>query len=243
MFPVIFSEAVGLNDTFIVVLCPAASVSGVVTPLSVKSFALTVIPEIVRLTFPLFVMVTVFEPDVPVLMLPNAKLVGLAVRPAVPATPVPVNVTVSSEFAALLAMLTLPVKLPAVVGAKEAVNEALAPAAMLVGVVRPLTLKPLPLTAICDTSRGPVPELVIVKVSDFVCPSVKLPKLKIEGETEIPACVAVPLNAIASEALDAFDAIVIVPESFPAAVGVNVAVSVTLDDGFTVNGAVMPLTA
>jgi hypothetical protein len=113
---------------------------------------------------------------------------------------------------------------------------------MLVGVVNPLTLKPLPFTAIWDTVNDTVPACVILNACDFVCPSVRLPKLKLAGETEIPACVAVPLNAIAREASDAFDAIVIVPVSFPAAVGVNVAVSVTLDEGFTVTGVVTPLT-
>ena len=100
----------------------------------------------------------------------------------------------------------------------------------------------MPFTAICDTVKEAVPELVILKAWDFVCPSVRLPKLKLAGETEIPACVPVPLNAIDSEASDAFDATVIVPVSFPAAVGVNVAVSVTLDEGFTVTGVVTPLT-
>ena len=42
MLPLMFSEAVGLNETLMVALCPAASVSGVVTPLSEKSLAFAV---------------------------------------------------------------------------------------------------------------------------------------------------------------------------------------------------------
>jgi hypothetical protein len=41
IFPVTFSEAVGLKVTFMGVLCPAAKVIGVVSPLVVKSLALT----------------------------------------------------------------------------------------------------------------------------------------------------------------------------------------------------------
>ena len=58
MLPVMFSEAVGLNETLITALCPAASVTGTVIPLTPKSLAFTVICEMVALVFPLFVTVT-----------------------------------------------------------------------------------------------------------------------------------------------------------------------------------------
>jgi len=40
MLPVTFSEAVGLKDTFIEAVFPAANVTGVVIPVCLKSFAL-----------------------------------------------------------------------------------------------------------------------------------------------------------------------------------------------------------
>ena len=42
IFPVTFSELVGLKVTFIGALCPAARVKGVVIPVAVKSVAFTV---------------------------------------------------------------------------------------------------------------------------------------------------------------------------------------------------------
>ena len=42
MLPVTFSEAVGLNDTFMVAPLPAASVTGMVIPLTAKFLAFTV---------------------------------------------------------------------------------------------------------------------------------------------------------------------------------------------------------
>ena len=58
MFPVTFSEAVGLKDTLITALCPAPKESPPAIPLAEKSLAFTVTWEMVTLVFPLFVMVT-----------------------------------------------------------------------------------------------------------------------------------------------------------------------------------------
>jgi hypothetical protein len=66
--------------------------------------------------------------------------------------------------------------------------------------------------------------------------------LKLAGETDNPACVPVPFRAILSDETDALLAIVIEPVTLPVAVGVNVALSVTLEDGFTATGVVTPET-
>jgi hypothetical protein len=55
--------------------------------------------------------------------------------------------------------------------------------------------------------------------------------------------VPVPLKAMLSAGLEALLAITIDPVALPAAVGVNVALSVTLEDGFTVIGGLTPETA
>ena len=65
IFPVTFSDADGVKVTVIVALCPAAKVRGVVMPLVVKSFALTVTCEMVALVFPLLVMVTFCALELP----------------------------------------------------------------------------------------------------------------------------------------------------------------------------------
>jgi len=70
--------------------------------------------------------------DVPVLTFPNARLVPLNESVCDTATPVPLNATVVGEFGALLTILAVPVRLPAVVGANTALNVALAPGASVV---------------------------------------------------------------------------------------------------------------
>jgi hypothetical protein len=143
----------------------------------------------------------------------------------------------------LLAILILAVSLPTAVGANTTLNVAVFPAATVAGIGMPLTLKLAPLSPICEIVKAAVPVFVTVKLCDFVCPSTTLPKLKLAGETDNPACVPVPLSAILIDGFDALLAIVIDPVVLPDELGVNVALSVTLDDGFTVTGAVTPDTA
>jgi hypothetical protein len=143
----------------------------------------------------------------------------------------------------LLLMFTLPVSLPTVDGANTTLNAAVFPGATVAGIGIPLTLKFAPLSPICEIVSEAVPVFVTVKLWDFVCPSTTLPKLKLAGETDNPACVPVPFRAILSDGFDALLAIVIDPVVLPDELGVNVALRVTLDDGFTVTGAVTPDTA
>ncbi len=140
ILPETVSWAVGLNATLIVWICPGVKVTGSVTPLVVTSFALTVICEIVTFPVPVLVNTTLLELVAPALMLPKAKLVGFADKITVPATPVPVSATVEGEVGALLVIVMVPGRLPAVVGAKVALKVALAPAAIVLGVTNPLRL-------------------------------------------------------------------------------------------------------
>jgi hypothetical protein len=61
-------------------------------------------------------------------------------NPGCAATPVPVSVTVEGDVGALLVIVMVPARLPAVVGAKVPLNVALAPAAIVLGVASPLRL-------------------------------------------------------------------------------------------------------
>jgi len=159
---------VGLKATLITALCPAPKASPFAIPLAVKSFALTVTCEIVTLVFPLFVMVTFWELELPTLMPVKLKLVGLAESVTVAAVPVPLRATAFGELGALLVMLTLPVKLPAVVGANRTLNVAVPPAEIVAGVISPLTLKAAPVTDNCLIVREAVPVFVTVKLCDLV---------------------------------------------------------------------------
>jgi hypothetical protein len=138
--PVTVSADFGLNVRFIDAFCPGAKVMGVVIPLMTTSFAFTLISAMVVLKFPLFVSVTLFVLELPALTLAKLKLVGLAEIVTAAATPVPLKATVFGEFGALLAMVMLPPKLPAVVGANSTLNVAVLPIAIVVGVLSPLTL-------------------------------------------------------------------------------------------------------
>jgi hypothetical protein len=86
------------------------------------------------------VSVTLLALELPALTLPNVRLWGLADRVKEAATPVPDRVTVVGEFAALLVMVTVPLRLPAVVGANSTLKVVLFPAARVVGVTSPLTV-------------------------------------------------------------------------------------------------------
>ena len=116
------------------------SVAGVPAPLSVYPAPLTLIREICTFELPVFVIVSVFVDDVPVFTLPNARLEELSDKVCVAATPVPLRATVVGEFGALLTMLTVPVRLPAVVGANTALNVTLAPGATVLGILSPFTV-------------------------------------------------------------------------------------------------------
>jgi hypothetical protein len=140
MFPLTCSEAVGLKVTLITAFCPAPRVSGAVIPLTTMSLALTLTCEIVKLVLPLLVIVTFWELELPAFTLTKLTLLGLAVSATDPDVPVPVRFNVLGELGALLKMLTVPVMVPAVVGANRTLNVALLPALMVTGTTRPLTL-------------------------------------------------------------------------------------------------------
>jgi hypothetical protein len=139
-FPLMFSLLVGLKLTVIDAACEGVKVTGIVIPEILTSLAFTVTWEIVTLMVPVFVMLTLCEPELPAVTLPKATLDGLGVIATVPATPVPVNATAVGDPGALLAMLTVPSSDPAVVGENSAVTLVLCPAVSVAGVISPLIL-------------------------------------------------------------------------------------------------------
>jgi hypothetical protein len=122
----------------------------------------------VTLELPLFVMATVCELELPALTLPKDRFAGFAESVTVAATPVPLSVTLAGELGALLTMLTVPARFPAVLGANNTVKEALPPLAIVAGAVSPLTLKPLPLTLSCEIVKEALPVFVTVNACDLV---------------------------------------------------------------------------
>ena len=68
---------IGENTTLNVIRCAAASVTGVLAPLSAKPVPVSVMPEIVTLELPVFEIVTLCVEDTPVFTLPKDRLVAL----------------------------------------------------------------------------------------------------------------------------------------------------------------------
>ena len=96
----------------------------------------------------------------------------------------------------MLTKTTLLVELPATVGVKLIENFAACPGGTVNGIVRPVTLKPVPGPAACITLRLALPGLLTVTVWVVVTPTGTLPKLTLEGATEINGCAPVPLSEI-----------------------------------------------
>lgn len=144
MLPVALPAVVGANFAVSVVVRPAPRVCGVVIPLMLNPAPDALACEMVRLAVPEFVNVISCEPLLPTPTEPKLTLAGFA--PSCPCVPVPDKVTAAGEPEALLTTEMLPVAAPADVGAKVAVNDALLPALMVIGIVAPLMLNPVPET-------------------------------------------------------------------------------------------------
>jgi hypothetical protein len=139
---------------------------------------------------------------------------------------VPLRAIIVGEFGALLVTVTVPVKLPVVVGANFAPNVVLAPAANVAGVVNPLTVKPAPLALRLEIVSEAFPVFVSVKVCDWDWPSATLPKLKVDGETcRFPVGVVVPVPTRFTTAVGVVESVLVIakpPVTVPAEVGLNV---------------------
>jgi hypothetical protein len=79
-------------------------------------------------------------------------------------TPEPESGMLREGLDAVLVIAMLPVALPPVLGANVAVNDALCPLLRVVGRVRPLRLKPVPLAEACVMVTLDVPPFVRVTV-------------------------------------------------------------------------------
>ena len=129
----------GPKITLNVRFCDGLSVTGAPAPLSEYPVPLATICEICTLELPVFAMVSLCVVDVPVFTLPKPIFVELKESVCVCATPVPLRATEAGEFGALLKILTVPVRLPAVVGANTALKVTLLLGATVLGTLRPPT--------------------------------------------------------------------------------------------------------
>jgi len=139
MLPFAAPAAVGSKITLNVKVCDGFNVTPP-APLSEYPVPLTEIPEICTEELPVFVIVSLRVAVVEATFtLPKARVGALKDSVLVAATPVPLSATVAGEFGALLAMVTVPARLPAAVGANTALKVTLDPAATVLGTERPFT--------------------------------------------------------------------------------------------------------
>ncbi len=134
----------------------------------------------------------------------------------------PLSGIVVGEVGRLVATEMLPDALPSAVGEKTALNVMLALAASVCA-AKPVTLKPVPVTLSDETTKLPVPVFFSVMTCVPVVPSGTLPKVTLDGVTDIPGEVPVPLKATVVGELAASETIEMLPETLAVEAGVNVA--------------------
>src|SRR5207245_2863303 len=149
------------------------------------------------------------------------------------------------ELVALLTSETLPIAAPAVVDAKTTLKLAVCPAAKVSGAVRPLALKPLPETLICEMLTLELPGLVRVTVCGaLLLPTVTFPKLRLVGlavrrKVEVTP---VPLNAMVEGELGVSLTSERLPVTLPALAGAKAALKLVFCPGVRVRGRLSPPT-
>ena len=133
----------------------------------------------------------------------------------------PERATLIDGVAELFTNVSVPAKVPVVVGAKVTVNAEEDPAGIVSGSVVGGSLKPVPDTDTDVMVRLAVPEFEIVTVWLLVFPVFRLPKSIDAGDIEICDCTPVPLSAIVAGELVALLITDTAPLKLPLAVGAN----------------------
>jgi hypothetical protein len=160
---------------------PAAKVSPELMPFTVKPAPVTFTADIVTLEFPVFVKAAPKSLLLPRFTLPKLRLDVLKLSSCVPATPVPLSAIMSGELGALLVSETEPVTLPAALGVKTALNVTFDPVAIVVGALRPVMLKPVPVTVAREIMTLAEPLFVRLIVCELLLPVETFPKAAIAG--------------------------------------------------------------
>jgi hypothetical protein len=176
MVPVAASAVVGANFTLKAVELFGFKITGVVSPLVVKSGdPLKVASEIDKVAPPELEIVMVCVLLLPTLMFPKAAAVGFNVICGVGATTSAVIGMLIEEFVALLVKLRDAEAEPMLVGVKVTVTLSCAPPARAAGRLIPLTAKAEFVAEAAEILMLAVPGLVSVKLWCDVVPMVTLP--------------------------------------------------------------------
>jgi hypothetical protein len=239
--PDVLPAVVGLNTAVNVAELPAVIVIGIDAPVMLKPAPDATACVTVSVALPEFVNDTVCVPVPPTATFPKPTFAGFSVSCACPAVPVPLNAIVSGDPGTLLAIDTLPLVAPAVVGANFTPNVAFCPAVNVSGVESPVTLNAAPVTVADETVTLAVPVFVKVTFVVPVLPTSKLPKLTEDGFAARLPCVPLPVSATVTVESFALLLIVMLPVAAPAVVGANVATKLVLCPAAIVCGVEKPL--
>jgi hypothetical protein len=203
---------------------PAVKVSPELTPLTVKPALEIFTADIVTLEFPVFVKAALKSLLLPTLTLPKLRLDVLNVNSCVPATPVPLNSIESGELGAVLVSEIEPVTLPTALGVKTALNVTFEPAGTVSGVLRPVMLKPVPVTVALETRMLAVLLFVRLIVCESLFPVETFPKTATLGIAPSCAwldCPPIPTSSTDNGELSASLIIVKPPAAEPGDSGAN----------------------
>ena len=133
-----------------------------------------------------------------------------------PAAPFPLNGMVRVGLDPSEVTVTLPVALPAEVGANFTLKLTLCPLLRVTGSVKPATLKPVPDAVAAVIFRLDPPEFVNVSVTVSLFPTTTFPKLTDDGLADsAPSAAPLPLNGIFRVGLEPSDVTVTLPVALP----------------------------
>jgi hypothetical protein len=215
---------VGANVTLKEADCPAARLRGRVSPLVLYPAPLALICEMETLELPVFEIVTLLAAVEPVARLPKLRDVGVVESWSVVEAPVPASGITSDEFGALLMNVMLPEKLAAEDGVKPTANEVDPPGGSESGIASPEEVKPLPAREAWVTVRVAVPGFRMVTDWVAVAATLILPKLTLDGLTDIWGCTPAPLNEMLVGELVAVLTTLMVPTTATVVAGAKLAV-------------------
>jgi hypothetical protein len=182
--PDVLPVVVGVNATVKVVLWPAASVIGVVKPVTENSAPVRVMEFTVMDSSPEFVSVTACLLVAPSDVLPKVMTEGLVVNVAVEAMAVPVRAKACGEPGTLSAKLIVPLSVAAAGGVKTTLKVMLWPAAIDAVPDRPFVPKPVPVTLAALSVSAAFPPLEIVTGCELDLPAMMLLKVTEAGDIE-----------------------------------------------------------
>jgi hypothetical protein len=134
--------------------------------------------------------------------------------------------TAVGDPSALLTIEMLPVALPVVVGAKVALNDALLPALIVIGIPAPVTPNPGPEAESCEMVTAAFPGFDNDTVCEVLPPTAMFPKLTAAGFTASCGCeaTAAPVRLTTRGESGELLTIEMLPLLVPADVGANFAV-------------------